>query len=441
MPTMTSSFRKRLFPALPQIIGKFGTPFHIYDEAGIRDTLKKMKGAFCGHIGYKEFYAVKALPRLTIMNIIKSEGCGFDCSSIPELRLARAAGALPEDIMFTSNNTSLEEFREALSFGGCILNLDGIELIEKVEEVGPFPDFICFRLNPGNRKTGDEVNAIIGNPVESKYGVPIERIIEAYRLAQKAGATRFGLHTMVCSNDLNYKHLVSTYQLLLEVAATLETELGIKLEFVNVGGGLGIPYRPNDEEFDITAFAFECKRIGKDFERTHGYLPELYMESGRYVTGPHGVLVNRVINIYEKYKNFVGVEVAMPALMRVGIYPTTAYHHCTILNADGSEIEEGSRPIVKVTIAGPICENCDVLARDIEVPQPHEGDLVVTHCTGAHGAAMAFNYNGRPRPPEFLYCEDNTVRCIFKGETYDDLVARERDLGGSDHTLSVLDTE
>ncbi|MEI6480210.1 MAG: diaminopimelate decarboxylase [bacterium] len=436
MSTLSKSFRDCLYPALPQIIQQFGTPFHIYHESGIRQTLRKLKGSFPKN-EFQEFFAVKALPLSAIMQIVKSEGCGFDCSSIPELRLARAAGALPEDIMFTANNPSTEELMEALSFGGCILNLDGIEFIEKVEEIGPFPELICFRLNPGNRKTGDEVNTIIGNPVDSKYGVPIEKIVEAYSLAKKAGATRFGLHTMVCSNDLNYIHLVSTYRLLLEVATKLEEELGIKLEFVNVGGGLGIPYRPGEKEFDLEAFALERSCLGEEFMRTHGYLPKLYMESGRYVTGPHGVLVNRVINIYEKYKNFVGVEIAMPALMRVGMYPATAYHHCTLLNADGLMIKEGSRPLTKVTIAGSICENCDVLGRDIEMPEPCEGDLVITHFTGAHGSAMGFNYNGRCRPQELLICKDGTVRRISRAETYDDLIARQLGLNGSEHVLEL----
>jgi diaminopimelate decarboxylase len=434
---MSASFRQRLFPALPQIIGKFGTPFHIYDEPGIRDTLRFMNGMFpSGLVGFKEFYAVKALPKPAIMEIIKNEQCGFDCSSIPELRLARAAGAQPEDIMFTSNNTSDEEFFEALAHGGCILNLDGIEYIEKVKALGPFPELICFRLNPGSRKTGDQVNSIIGNPLEAKYGVPIEQIIEAYRLAQEAGAKRFGLHTMVCSNDLDWVHMVATCKLLLEVAAELKAKLGIKLEFVNLGGGLGIQYRPGDSHFHFGSFAVTCCELVQAFGAIHGYIPKIYLESGRFVTGPHGVLVNEVINVYRKYKNYVGVEIAMPALMRVGMY-STAYHHCTLLNSDGTPIKEGSRPLVMVTVAGSICENCDVLARDIGMPAPRVGDLIITHDTGAHGSAMGFNYNGRCRPQELLLGSLGTVRRICRAETFDDLNARHLGLEGERHVLQL----
>lgn len=437
MPMLTT-FRRRLTLALPHIIEKFGTPFHIYDEAGIRGTLRTMQDAFVTHdFRFKEFYAVKALPKPAIMDIVKSEGCGFDCSSIPELRLARAAGAKPEDIMFTSNNTSREEFDEALAYGGCILNLDGIEYIEVVKSLlGRLLDLICFRLNPGSRKTGDAVNTIIGNPLEAKYGVPIEKIIEAYRLAREAGAKRFGLHTMVCSNDQDYTHMVATYQLLLEVAVEIKRNLGIELEFINVGGGLGIPYRPNDKGFDFQAYAKACIQIGHEFRQLNGYLPNMYMESGRFITGPHGVLVNRVINVYDKYKHYAGVEVAMPALMRVGMY-SSAYHHCTLLQEDGTPVPPESRPIIKVTVAGSICENCDVLARDIELPEPRVGDIIITHDTGAHGSAMGFNYNGRCRPQELLFGSMGWVRRICRAETYNDLQQRHYGLEGDEHSLKI----
>jgi diaminopimelate decarboxylase len=433
---MSKDFEKRLLAILPQVINKYGTPFHIYDEQGICEGLRRLNGAFASRkLPFKEFYAVKALPKPAIMEIIKNEGCGFDCSSIPELRLARNAGAKPGDIMFTSNNTSTEEFSEALALGGCILNLDGIEYVEKVKSFGPFPKLVCFRLNPGDRKTDDEVNSIIGKPKESKYGVPIEDIVTAYRLAKEAGAESFGLHTMVCSNDRNYKHMVATFKLLLEVAAQLENELGIVLEFANVGGGVGVAYRPEEDEFDIEAFAEGCSVLGNEFEAKHGYVPRIFMESGRWVTGPHGVLVNRVINTYNKYQRFVGVEAAMPALMRPGMYG--AYHHHTLLDSNGLPIAEGSRPMVRVTVAGSICENCDVLARDIWLPEPRVGDLIVTHTTGAHGTAMCFNYNGRTRIQELLNYMSRNVRRICRAETFDDLEVRHRGLEGAEHVLHV----
>lgn len=427
---VSQSFQERLIPNLMPIVDKFGTPFHIYDERGIRETLRDMKEAFsCKGIDFKEFYAVKALPKPAIMKIVKSEDCGFDCSSIPELRLARDAGAEPEDIMFTSNNTSQEEFREAQAYNGCILNLDDATFINKVP--APFPELICFRLNPGKEKTGDHVNAIIGNPIDSKYGVPIEKIDKAYRKAKARGAKRFGLHTMVCSNDRDYTHMAGTLAILLRTANSLYERHRISVEFVNVGGGVGIPYRPTDQPFDMQAFANEARSQLADFREHNRFTPRLFMESGRYVTGPHGVLVNRVINVYEKYKNFVGVEVAMPALMRVGMY-SSAYHHCTVLDKYGIP-KDGPTKIV--TIAGSICENCDVLARDILLPVVEEGDFILTHCTGAHGSAMGFNYNGRTRPQELLYENGRVVSRICRAETYEDLDQRHQKLSAPEHLL------
>jgi diaminopimelate decarboxylase len=433
---MSEDFMQRLFPKLAAINTKFGTPYHIYDELGIRETLSELKAVFRFRaLEFKEFYAVKALPKPAIMDLIKSEECGFDCSSILELRLARAAGACLEDIMFTSNNTSQEEFEEALAYGGCIMNLDGIEYIEKLRSAGPFPELICFRLHPGVSQvkgTKEDIRSM-ADP-DSKYGVPIERIVDAYRLARDAGAKRFGLHTMVCSNDRDYTHMVATYGKLLEVAAQLKKELGIELEFINGGGGIGIPYRPGDESFNLPNLVDFCAQAIGEFNAVHGYSPRLFMESGRFVTGPHGVLVNRVINVFQKYRDFIGVQVAMPALMRVGMYET-AYHHCTLLNGAGSPIPHGDREMVEVAVVGSICEGIDRLAKKILLPKPREGDLIVTHDTGAHGSAMGFNYNGRCRPQELLLESSGSVRRICKAETYEDLMMRHYGLHGPEHTL------
>ncbi len=435
---MSEQFMRELFPKLAAINKKFKPPYHIYYEPGIRNELRGLNGTFAGHgIPFKEFFAVKALPKPAIMEIIKNEGCGFDCSSIPELRLARNAGAQPGDIMFTSNNTSEEEFLEALSHGGCILNLDGIEYIEKVKALGPFPELISFRLHPGvSAVTGSKEDIRSMADPDSKYGVPVELIVEAYRLAKEAGAKRFGLHTMVCSNDRDYTHLVTTYRTLLEVAAKLKAELGIELEFVNVGGGIGIAYRLGEAGFDLQAFALACFGLSQSFQSDHGYLPKLYMESGRFVTGPNGVLVNQVINTFRKYMDFIGVQVAMPALMRVGMY-STAYHHCTLLKADGTFVQEGERRMVEVAVVGSICEGIDRLSRKIILPEACEGDLIITHDTGAHGSAMGFNYNGRCRPQELLLDGLGNVRRICRAETYEDLDARHRGLEGEEHVLHV----
>lgn len=436
---MSEQFMRELFPKLVAINDKFKPPYHIYHERGIRNMLRGLNSVFHDYnLAFKEFYAVKALPKPAIMKIIKSEGCGFDCSSIPELRLARNAGARPEDIMFTSNNTSEEEFREALSQGGCILNLDGIEYIEKVKAIGPFPELISFRLHPGVSAVAESKEDIrsMAEP-DSKYGVPVELIVEAYRLAKEAGAKRFGLHTMVCSNDRDYTHLVTTYQTLLEVAARLKADLGIELEFVNVGGGLGIVYCPGDSGFNLQSFAETCLGLAKKFFLEQGFLPMLYMESGRLITGPNGVLVNRVINKFRKYMDFIGVEVAMPALMRVGMY-STAYHHCTLLKSDGFPIVEGERKVVEVAIVGSICESIDRLAKKIKLPEAMVGDLIITHDTGAHGSAMGFNYNGRCRPQELLLDVHGNVRRICRAETYEDLDVRHLGLDGPEQYLQLV---
>jgi len=437
---MSKEFEAELFPIFAKIIERFGSPEIIMSERQIRKNIRRLNTAFAlNRLPFKEFYAVKAFTSPAILDIVYSEGCGFDCSSIPELQKSRKAGARPGDIMFTSNNTSQEEYAEALAHGGCILNLDDITFVDKVPD--PFPELICFRLNPGNRKTGDEVNSIIGDPVKSKYGVPIESIVDAYRAAKSKGAKRFGLHTMVCSNDLDYTHMVSTVKLLLEVGEVLHRELGIKLEFINMGGGIGIPYRPEHKEFNIEALARECRVLADGFSDRLSYVPVFYMESGRFVTGPAGVLVTKIINRYTKYKDFYGVEVAMPGNARPGVYDKLedvdgkrVYHHGTILAPDGT-LRGGPTRIV--TVAGSICENCDVLARDRELPEALEGDYYICHDDGAHGPEMGSNYNNRCRPQRLLICMDHTVRRIRRAETFEDLERFHQGLDGPKHTLKL----
>ena len=256
---MSSDFRKRLLPVLPEIVEQYGTPFHIYDEIGIRETGDRLKKAFSSMESFREYFAVKALPNPRILALMHDMGFGFDCSSIAELVLARRVSAKGEDLMFTSNNTSRAEFEAAAADGGSIINLDDISLISKVN---PMPELICFRYNPGPRRTG---NSIIGNPVESKYGVAHHQILEAYRMARSAGAKRFGLHTMLASNELHHPYMVQTAQMLLEIAEWIGTELGLRFEFINIGGGLGIPYRPEDQPFDLEALGKEIAELFNRF--------------------------------------------------------------------------------------------------------------------------------------------------------------------------------
>lgn len=405
---MSQEFKDRLFPHLPAIVAHYGTPFHIYDEAGIRETGRKLQAAFAGIAVFREYYAVKALPNPAILAIMQEMGFGFDCSSATELMLARSLGARDTDIMFTSNNTSAEDFEIAAAQGGCILNLDDISLIDKVPSM---PELICFRYNPGNRRTG---NDIIGKPEEAKYGVSHDQISLAYQRAQARGAQRFGLHTMLASNELHYSYMVQTAAMLLEVVEAVSTEVGIRFDFINIGGGLGIPYQPDIDPLNIAAMAEEITALFLTFKERHGYCPALFMESGRYMTGPHGVLVTTAINRKDIYRTYIGVDACMSALMRPALYG--AYHHIEVLGKQGGAMET-------VDVVGSLCENNDKFAIQRLLPKIVDGDVLIIQDSGAHGQAMGFNYNGKLRPQELLLCQDGSVSLIRRAEQAEDYFA------------------
>ena len=406
---MSDALQQRLAPRLRDIAEQFGTPFHLYDEVGIRDTGLRLRQAFAGAEGFREFFAVKALPNPAVLAIMHDLGFGFDCSSVPELVLSRRVGAGGDDIMFTSNNTAPEEFAAASADGGAILNLDDVTLIDKVPE---FPARICFRYNPGPRRTG---NSIIGHPEEAKYGVSHEQVVGAYRRARERGASRFGLHTMVCSNELHGEYMVETVRMLLGVVAEVGEALGIAFEFINMGGGLGIPYRPGQSVLDLERMGAEVCALLDGFRAQHGSVPRLCMESGRFMTGPHGVLVTRAINHKHIYREYVGVDACMSSLMRPGMY--NAYHHLTVLGKEDAPVD------TVVDVVGSLCENNDKFAVQRALPAIEEGDLLLIHDTGAHGHAMGFTYNGRLRPQELLLREDGSVELIRRAETLEDHLA------------------
>ncbi len=405
---MSSAFERRLYPRLETIADHFGTPFHIYDEAGIRDTGAALKKAFAGIAGFREYFAVKALPNPAVLAIMADMGFGFDCSSEAELVLSRRVGGSGEDLMFTSNNTTRTEFATAMADGGSILNLDDISLLDRLPAM---PELICFRYNPGPRRSG---NAIIGTPVEAKYGVSHDQLPKAYAMARDRGARRFGLHTMLASNERDYTYIVQTAVMLLEQVARIGEALGIRFEFINIGGGLGIPYRPSDDPLDLAAMAREITAAVDAFAESNGYRPRLYMESGRYMTGPHGVLVTTAINRKEIYRTYVGVDACMSALMRPGMYG--AYHHITLPGKSSAVTEI-------VDVVGSLCENNDKFAVQRELSRIVDGDRVVIHDTGAHGHAMGFNYNGKLRPQELLLRVDGSVERIRREETLEDYFA------------------
>ncbi len=406
---MSKSFYNRLSRVLVEAANRFGTPFHIYDETGIRETGRLLEEAFSETKGFREFYAVKALPNPRILEIMTDMGFGFDCSSVSELVLARGAGGRGENIFFSSNNTSEEEFRSALDDGGSIVNLDADNMIDKLPRM---PEPICFRYNPGPRRTG---NAIIGIPEESKYGLHHDQIANSYKRARDMGARRFGIHTMLVSNELDYRYMVETARMLLDLIESISSEIGIEFEFFNIGGGLGIPYRHGEKPLDIRSMGEEIAKLVRRFENRNGYAPKLFIESGRYMTGPHGVLVTKVINEKETYRKYIGVDACMSSLMRPAIYG--AHHEIDVFGK-----ENGDKTIV-ADVVGSLCENNDKFAIQRPLPEVRPDDLLIIQDTGAHGHAMGFNYNGRTRPKELLLREDGSVELIRRAETIEDLFA------------------
>ena len=398
---------------MEDIIRRFPTPFHIYDEAAIRDGARRLYKAFDWVPGgFVNHFAVKALPNPRIIRILKEEGMGTDCSSLPELLLSERAGVAGEMIMFTSNDTPAEEYVKAKELG-AVINLDDISHLEYLNRHAGMPELICFRYNPGNLKSG---NDIIGKPTEAKYGFTREQLIEGYRKARKMGARRFALHTMVASNELNPDYFIETAGLLFEIAAELKASLGIELEFVNLGGGIGIPYRPEDTAVDLE---YVSAGIKKRYEKS--VIPagltnlRIVMECGRVITGPYGWLVSRVLHRKETYKTFIGLDASMANLMRPAMYG--AYHHITVLGKEDAPL------VLTADLTGSLCENNDKFAIDRRIPEVEIGDLVAIHDTGAHGHSMGFNYNSKLRSAELLLRDDGRVELIRRAETPEDYFA------------------
>lgn len=400
---------------LEKIAEKYPTPFIIYDEKAIRDNARTFYGVFSWGRGFKNHFAVKACPNPAILKLLKEEGMGVDCSSLPELLLSERVGFRSEEIVFTSNDTPAEEFAEAARLG-AIINLDDIGHIETLEKSAGIPELISFRYNPGGARTG---NVIIGEPKEAKYGVTGDQVVEAYRIMQKKGVKRFGLHTMVASNELENSYFVETARMLFELAVKLKEECGINLELVNMGGGIGIPYRPGEKAVDLKYISDEMLKLYNEIIIPSGLDPlKVVFECGRLVTGPYGYLVSRVRHVAEKYKNYVGLDACMANLMRPGIYG--AYHHITVPGKDDLPRDH----IYDVT--GSLCENNDKFAIDRNLPPVEPGDLLVIHDAGAHGYAMGFNYNGKLRSSELLLKTDGSVELIRRAETIDDYFATMR---------------
>lgn len=396
---------------LEAIAADVPTPFHIYDEEAMCRNVRAFYQAFSwAPGGFINHYAVKALPNPYVLETLSKEGMGGDCSSMAELTLCEAVGIKGDKIIFTSNDTPAYEFQKAYELG-AIINLDDISHISFLEKSlgGKLPEMLCFRYNPGALKAG---NAIIGKPEEAKYGFTREQLFEGYRQLRDRGVKRFGLHTMVASNELNPDYFVETADMLFTLMVELNRELGITFEYVNLGGGIGIPYRGEQTAVDLAALGQRIKAV---YDRTIGAADlgpiRIAMECGRMVTGPYGYLVSRVLHKKSIYKDYVGLDACMANLMRPGMYGS--YHHITVPGK-----ENGPRKVYDVT--GSLCENNDKFAVDREISDPAVGDLVVIHDTGAHGHAMGFNYNGKLRSAEVLWQGGTKYKLIRRAETLAD---------------------
>ena len=399
---------------LREIERTYPTPFYLYDEKGIRENAARLKQAFSWNRGYKEYFAVKATPNPFLLNILKDMGCGTDCSSMTELMMSRACGFSGSDIMFSSNDTPPEEFAYAEKLG-AIINLDDITHIQCLEEtLGHIPETISCRFNPGGLSKIS--NDIMDNPGDSKYGMTAEQIGQAFKILKEKGAKHFGIHAFLASNTVTNEYYPMLAKILFELAVKLKEETGVHIAFINLSGGIGIPYRPDQEPNDILAIGDGVRRVYEEILVPAGMDDvALCTELGRFMMGPYGALVTKAIHEKHTYKEYVGVDACAVNLMRPAMYG--AYHHITVM---GREDEPCTR---MYDVVGSLCENNDKFAIDRMLPEIKKGDLLFIHDAGAHGFAMGYNYNGKLKSAELLLKEDGTVEMIRRAETPEDYFA------------------
>ncbi len=398
---------------LDEIIKKYPTPFHLYDEKGIRQTAQQLNKAFSWNKGFKEYFAVKATPNPFILKILKEEGCGTDCSSLTELMMSEAVGFNGDQIMFSSNATPAKEFEYARKLN-AIINLDDFTHIDFLERITKIPETICCRYNPG----GDFKisNDIMDTPSEAKYGFTYEQLVEGFKKLISKGVKYFGIHAFLASNTITNEYYPVLAKILFETAVKLKNETGAKIKFINLSGGIGIPYRPDQEANDIIAIgqgvkeAFEQILVPANMEDV-----AIFTELGRFMLGPNGCLVTTAIHEKHIYKEYIGLDACAVNLMRPAMYG--AYHHITVMGKE-------DRPCDHVyDITGSLCENNDKFAIDRRLPKIDIGDTLVIHDTGAHGFSMGYNYNGKLRSAEILLKEDGTTELIRRAETPADYFA------------------
>lgn len=396
-----------------EMIKKYPTPFHLYDEKGIRENARKLYQAFSWNKGFKEFFAVKATPNPTILRILKEEGCGTDCSSLTELMMSDKLGFTGDEIMFSSNDTPAEEFILAKKLGATI-NLDDFTHIDFLEKTAGIPEKICCRYNPGG--TFSISTTIMDNPGDAKYGMTKDQIIEAYRILKGKGVKRFGMHAFLASNTVTNDYYPVLARTLFEVAVEIKEKTGVKLDFINLSGGVGVPYTPDKEPNDILAIGEGVRKVYEEILVPAGMGDvALYTELGRFMLAPYGHLITTAIHEKHTHKEYIGVDACAVNLMRPAMYG--AYHHITVLGKENEPCDH------KYDVTGSLCENNDKFAIDRMLPKIDMGDVLVIHDTGAHGFAMGYNYNGKLKSAEVLLCDDGSTKLIRRAETPDDYFA------------------
>ena len=399
---------------LEEIAQVYPTPFHLYDEAGIRKNAENLKKAFAWNKGFKEYFAVKATPNPFLINILRDYGCGCDCSSITELMLSKAIGAVGDDIMFSSNDTPPAEFKYADDIG-AIINLDDITHIDILEKtLGYLPKKLSCRYNPGGYFS--IANNIMDNPGDAKYGMTTEQLFEAFKIMKSKGVEEFGIHAFLASNTVTNEYYPTLAKTLFEVAVKLKEETGAHIKFINLSGGIGIPYRPDQEGNDIFAIGAGVEKVYNEILVPAGMDDvAIYTELGRFMLAPYGALVTRAINEKHTHKEYIGVDACAVNLMRPAIYG--AYHHITVMGKENEPCD------CKYDVTGSLCENNDKFAIDRMLPKVDMGDLMFIHDTGAHGFAMGYNYNGKLKSAEILLKEDGSFDLIRRAETPADYFA------------------
>lgn len=397
---------------IKEIAREYPTPFHIYDEKGIRENARGLFKAFSWNAGFKEYFAVKATPNPALIKILKEEGCGVDCSSYTELMMADKLGFRGDEIMFSSNETPAEEYVYARKLG-AIINLDDITHIDFLEKAAGIPEKICLRYNPGGEFTIN--NMIMGTPADAKYGLTRPQMFEAVKILMSKGVKEFGVHAFLASNNIENDYYPVLARVLFEIIADITAETGAKFVFVNLSGGIGVPYRPEQKKTDINVIGEGVRQAYEEILVKRGITPKIFTELGRYMLAPYGGLITKVVHFKHTYKEYAGCDACAAHLMRPAIYG--AYHHITVLGKENAPSDH------VYDVVGSLCENSDKFAVDRKLPELEIGDYLFIHEAGAHGHSMGYNYNGKLRSAEILLEEDGSYKLIRRAETPDDYFA------------------